>query len=158
MVSCHVAFCLGGGAGVPVSMPMALMSSSTSGQCTPCPVPIISKCWRCAGVASDNRHDYASGMLIVRPSARWAVISSSMTSTAMIRGSLLAIMVIPCLQNLIQVADNDGPDRIQSVRCTAMIRPQHDRSRPNLHTMGLQRTKTLGTLTIKALAEKTIRA
>jgi hypothetical protein len=47
-----------------MSMPMALMSSSTSGQCTPSPVPIISKCWRCSEVALDNRHDHASGTLI----------------------------------------------------------------------------------------------
>ncbi len=61
---------------MPVSMPMALMSSSMAGQCTPCPVPIISKCWRCSGVALDNRYEHASGTLIVRPSARWAVIRS----------------------------------------------------------------------------------
>ena len=42
-----------------MSMPMALMSSSTFSQCTPCPVPIISKCWRCSKVALDNRHDHA---------------------------------------------------------------------------------------------------
>jgi hypothetical protein len=47
-----------------MSMPMALMSSSTSGQCTPSLVPIISKCWRCSEVALDNRHDHASGTLI----------------------------------------------------------------------------------------------
>ncbi len=34
--------CFGRGDGVPFSMPLALMSSSTSGQCTPCPLPMNS--------------------------------------------------------------------------------------------------------------------
>jgi hypothetical protein len=79
-------------------MPMALMSSSTSGQCTPCPVPIISQCWRCSEVALDDRHERASGTLIVQPSAQWAVIRSSVTYTIMLRRSLLATVVMPRLQ------------------------------------------------------------
>jgi hypothetical protein len=108
--------CFGGGAGVPVSMPMALISSSISGQCTPCPVPIISKFCRCSGVAFDRRQDHASGTLIVRPSARWAVIRSSATSTAVIRGSLLATMVIPSPRDVIQMVEKDRPNAIQFSR------------------------------------------
>jgi len=66
---------------MPFSMPSALMSSSTSGQCAPWPSPISSQLARCVGVASDNRHDHASGTLITRPSTRYAVIVSSLTST-----------------------------------------------------------------------------
>jgi hypothetical protein len=112
----HYFFCFGGGAGVPVSMPMALRSSSMSSQCTPCPVPIVSKFWRCSGVAFDRRQDHASGTLIVRPSARWAVIRSSVTSTAVIRESLLATMVMPCLHAAIQMVENDRPNAVQFSR------------------------------------------
>src|SRR5205085_1024096 len=82
------AACFGGRAGTPCNMPWALMSSSISGQCTPSPVPIISKLCRCSGVALERRHDQASGTLTVRPSASCAVMESSVTSIATIRGSL----------------------------------------------------------------------
>lgn len=58
------------------SMPSTLISSSMSGQCTPCPSLIISNFDRCSGFASDNLHDQTIGTLIVRPSARYAMISS----------------------------------------------------------------------------------
>ena len=109
---CSTARCSGGG-GVPVSMPRALMSSSMSGQWTPCPVPIISKCWRWLGVALDRRHDHASGTLIVRPSASWALTRSSVTSTVRMRGSFLATMVMPCLQNVVPRLQNHRPDPVQ---------------------------------------------
>ena len=89
------AICFGGRAGTPCNMPWALMSSSMSGQCTPSPVPITSKCRRCSGVAFDRRHDQARGTPTVRPSASCAVMKSSVTSIATIRGSLLATMLIP---------------------------------------------------------------
>src|SRR5437660_5128152 len=95
---------------------MALRSSSMSGQWTPCPVPIISKCCRCSGVALAKRHDHTSGTLMVRPSARCAVIRSSVTSTERIRGSLLATMVMPCLQETRQVLHNKGTNPVQFVR------------------------------------------
>jgi hypothetical protein len=60
------------------------------------------------------------------------VIRLSMTSTVMIRGSLLATMVIPCLQNALQVIDNDSPDMVQFVRCKAMIRTHHDKGQLKL--------------------------
>src|SRR4029078_6374533 len=73
-------------AGVPVSNPCTLKSSSTSGQRIPIPSAIISYRARCSGVASVKRHDQSSGTLIVRPSTRWAVITRSVTSTAFTRG------------------------------------------------------------------------
>lgn len=68
-------------AGTPSSIPRTLMSSSTSGQCTPSPEPIRRQFARWSGVASDSRHDQASGTLIVRPSASSAMILSSVTRT-----------------------------------------------------------------------------
>ncbi len=89
-VSIHAAnFCVGRCAGTPYNMPLALMSSSISGQCTPWPPPMISKLFRCSGVASDKRHDHASGTLITRPSTRKAVIVSSVTWMFLISGSML---------------------------------------------------------------------
>lgn len=76
---------LGCGAGVPVSMPSALRSSSTSGQCTPWPSPMSSQFALCAGVASARRHDHASGTLITRPSTNRAVIVSEVTSMCAMR-------------------------------------------------------------------------
>ena len=61
-----------GRAGMPNNIPVALMSSSMSGQCTPNPLPMNSKLLRWAGVASDKRHDQAKGTLMTRPSARCA--------------------------------------------------------------------------------------
>jgi hypothetical protein len=55
-------------AGIPWSIPSTLMSSSTSGQRIPEPLPMISNRERCSGVASESRHDHAKGTLIVRPS------------------------------------------------------------------------------------------
>src|SRR5262245_54588657 len=124
--------CCGRGAGVPVSIPMALRSSSMSGQWTPCPVPIISKCCRCSGVALAKRHDQTRGTLMVRPSARCAVIRSSVTSTERIRGSLLAKMVMPGLQDTRQVLHNKGANSVQFARGKAMIYTQGNRGQPKL--------------------------
>ena len=46
---------------------------------------------------------------MTRPSARWAVILSSVTSTRLILAPLLAAVLIPCLQNPAQVAFNIRP-------------------------------------------------
>jgi hypothetical protein len=105
------AFCFGGRAGVPASMPIALISSSTSGQWIPCPLPMISKWFRSSGVALDKRHDQAHGTLIVRPSASRAVIVSSLTTTSMIRGSLPTTMFIPRLQDFVSMIENQFPIR-----------------------------------------------
>jgi hypothetical protein len=63
-----------GRAGMPNNIPVALMSSSMSGQRTPNPLPMNSRLLRWAGVASDKRHDQAKGTLMTRPSARCATI------------------------------------------------------------------------------------
>ena len=86
---------LRGRAGIPKSIPVALMSSSMSGQCTPNPLPMNSKLLRWADVASDSRHDQAKGTLMVRPSARWATIESSVTCISMMRGVSLTRTRIP---------------------------------------------------------------
>src|SRR5262249_47833941 len=116
---------------------MALMSSSMSGQWTPCPVPIISKCCRCSGVASDKRPDQGGGSRMVRPSARCAVMRSSVISTVRIRGSLLATVVMPCLQDTPQGLQNQGANPIQFAWRKAMIGTQCDRSQPKFthHTL-----------------------
>src|SRR3990172_5269017 len=68
---------------------------------------------RCFGVASDNRQDQASGTLITRPSTRCAMISSSVTRTSWIRGSLLAAVFMPRLQNGGAMRLEDAPDHVQ---------------------------------------------
>src|SRR5438132_9883695 len=50
---------------------------------------------------------------MVRPSARCTMMRSSVTSTVRIRGSLLATMVIPCLQDVLQVLQNNASDTIR---------------------------------------------
>src|SRR5438128_5527 len=97
------------------------MSSSRSGQWTPTPFPIISNRLRCAGVALANRHDQASGTLIVRPSASWAISASSVTSSVTIRGSLLPAVFIPCLPNTVHVVEDDLPDAVQFLRREAVV-------------------------------------
>lgn len=83
-------------AGLPLNMPSTLMSSSISGQWTPCPSPMISQWARCSGVASDKRQDHASGTLMLRPSIRSATIESSVTLTDLIRASIWIAVLIPC--------------------------------------------------------------
>jgi len=53
---------------------------------------------RCSDVASDSRHDHASGTLIVRPSVRTAVIASSETLMDFITGSGAAAVLVPSKQ------------------------------------------------------------
>jgi hypothetical protein len=84
-----------GRAGMPNNIPVALMSSSMSGQCTPNPLPMNSKFPRCSGVASDKRHDQAKGTLMTRPSARCATIESSVICISMMRGVSLTTVFIP---------------------------------------------------------------
>ncbi|SRR6266702_561981 len=79
----------------------------------PCPSPISCQFARCAGVASDSRHDHASGTLITRPSTKWAVIVSSVTSTRPIRDSTLTAVLMPCLDNCWFVFHNQTPNDIQ---------------------------------------------
>src|SRR5262249_16269104 len=149
--------CFGRRAGVPVSIPMALRSSSISGQWTPCPVPIISKCCRCSGVALAKRHDHTRGTLMVRPSARCAVIRSSVTSTERIRGSFLATMVMPCLQDTHQVFHNQDANPVQFVWCKAMIHTQDNQEQPKLTHHPLAAHMDMRRfMTIKAVEEQAI--
>src|SRR5687767_15162813 len=68
------------------------MSSSMSGQWTPCPLPMIEKRLRCSGVALERRHDQTNGTVIVRPSVSSAAITSSVTRMVEIRGSLATML------------------------------------------------------------------
>lgn len=122
----------GGRAGTPYSMPLALTSSSISGQWTPSPVPIISKFLRCCGVASDKRHDHASGTLMVRPSASCAVIESSVTSIATIRGSLFTTVFNPRLHNSIQIIEDHPSDSVKFSWREAVVGPQDNCFQPEL--------------------------
>ena len=58
---------------------------------------MISKFCLCLFDASDKRHDHVIGTLMVRPSSSVAEIISSVISTALIRGSLLAAVFIPAI-------------------------------------------------------------
>src|SRR5712691_11175675 len=69
-----------------------------------------------AGLAAASLHDQASGTPMTRPSARWAVIVSSVTSTRLILASLLAAVLIPCLQNPGQMLFNIRPNDVQLAR------------------------------------------
>src|SRR5438874_6950012 len=74
---------------------------------------------------------------MVRPSARCAVMRYSVTSTVRIRGSLLATVVIPCLQDTPQVLQKKGSNPIQCTRRKAMIGAQCNWGQPKLthHTL-----------------------
>src|SRR4030067_2174602 len=113
---------LGRPAGIPCSIPSTLMSSSTSGQWTPCPAPTRRNLARCLGVASDSRQDHASGTLITRPSARCAMISFAVTRTSWISGSLVnsAAVLMPCLQYRGAVGYNDPSHLAQLPRADAV--------------------------------------
>ena len=77
---------------MPQSIPVALISSSMSGQCTPNPFPMISKLLRSSSVAPDNRQDHTNSTLMERPSASWAMIESSFNWISTMRGAALSIM------------------------------------------------------------------
>jgi hypothetical protein len=85
---------------------------------------------RCAGVASDNRHDHASGTLITRPSTNCAVIASSVTSTCAIRDSTLTAVLMPCLKDRLFVLNNHSTDLVQLSRAEAMIPRKGDGCQP----------------------------
>src|SRR2546426_12073733 len=108
------------------------MSSSTSGQCTRWPDPIRRTFARCFGVASDSRQDQARGTLMTRPSTRCAIISSSVSRTSWMRGSLLAAVFMPCLQNLAALRSDDSANRVQFVGAEAVTSGQLDRFEPEL--------------------------
>src|SRR5256712_29471 len=52
---------------------------------------------------------------MTRPSTRCAIISSSVSRTSWMRGSLLAAVFMPCLQNLAALRSDDSANRVQFV-------------------------------------------
>ena len=122
--------CFGGRAGTPFNIPLALISSSISGQWTPSPLPMISKLFRWSGVASDKRQDHARGTLIVRPSASCAVIESSEISNVIILGSLSATVCLPCFQNTFQVIHNNPSNDVKLSGREAAVGTQSDGFEP----------------------------
>src|SRR5947207_10001188 len=122
---------------MPFSIPSALMSSSMSGQCTPWPSPMSCQFTRWACVASDSRHDHASGTLITRPSTRCAVIVSSVTSTRAIRDSTLTAVLMPCLDDRPLVYDDKSTDLIQLARTEPMIPCQGHGRQPKLGVLAI---------------------
>jgi hypothetical protein len=93
---------------------------------------MISKLLRCSGVASDRRHDQATGTLMERPSANSAVIESSVTRMAIIRGVSLTTMLIPSLQNLLPMFHNQPADAVQFGGRKPLVEAEHDRFQPEL--------------------------
>src|SRR2546425_1667163 len=87
---------------------------------------------RSLGAAQDNRHDQASGTLITRPSTRSAMISSVVTRTLLMRGSLLAAVFIPSLYNHSQMRLNDSSNNLQLPGVEAMVPSQSERIEPEL--------------------------
>lgn len=93
---------------------------------------MISNWLRCSGVASERRYDQASGTLTVRPSARFVVIASSVTWIAMIRGSLLATVLLPCLYNTFKIVENGPSDLVEFLCRKPVVSAQSNRVQPEL--------------------------
>src|SRR3989304_1133117 len=92
---------------------------------------------RWAGVASESRHDHASGTLITRPSTRWAVIVSSVTSTRAIRDSTLTAVLIPCLDDRRFVLNDQAANLIQFSRAEPIIPRELDRCQPEFGVLAV---------------------
>src|SRR2546430_13025384 len=76
---------------------------------------------RWSDVASDSRHDHASGTLMTRPSIRCAVIISSVTSMLAIRGSTLTAVLMPYLGDPLFMIDDQTTNLIQFPRAETMV-------------------------------------
>jgi hypothetical protein len=87
---------------------------------------------RCAGVASDSRHDHANGTLMTRPSTKCAVIVSSLTWTRVIRDSTLTAVLMPCLDDRRFVLNDEPTDVIQLTWAEPMVPRQCHRRQPEL--------------------------
>src|SRR5947207_9323811 len=85
---------------------------------------------RCLGVASESRQDQARGTLMTRPSASCAMISSSVTRTVWMRGSLLPAVFMPYLQNFAAPRTDDSANHVQFVGAETMTSRQFDRFEP----------------------------
>src|SRR5437867_7361729 len=93
---------------------------------------MIRKCARCDGVASERRHDHTRGTLITRPSTRCATISSLVTRTSRIRGSLLTTVLMPCLQNHASLFFDKVADHVQLSCPEAVVPRERHRLQPEL--------------------------
>src|SRR5262249_16469045 len=87
---------------------------------------------RCLGVASERRHDHARGTLMTRPSASRATISSAVTRTCWMRGSVLTAVLMPCLQNGCVMDTDQAPDGIHFPSAEAVAASEFDRLEPEL--------------------------
>jgi hypothetical protein len=83
-------------------------------------------------VASESRHDQASGTLITRPSIKWAVIVSSVTSTWSMRDSTLTAELMPGLGDSLFVDPNETPDLVQFPCAETGIPCHRDGRQPEL--------------------------
>jgi len=143
---------------MPLSIPSALMSSSTSGQCTPWPSPMSSQLARCAGVASDSRHDHANGTLMTRPSTKCAVIVSSLTSMRAIRDSTLTAVLMPCLDDRRFVLNDEPTDVIQLAWAKPMVPRQCHGRQPEFGVLSVPtHVDVHGLVAIETVEEKPIR-
>ena len=130
-----------------------------SGQCTPWPVPISRQFARCAGVASDNRQDHASGTLITRPSARCAMISSLVTRMSWTTGSLLATMFMPGLQNRSSMLLDRASNHIQVPGAEAVVASKSEWNEPELTGLVLALDMHVRWfITVEAREKETIRS
>jgi hypothetical protein len=118
---------------------------------------MISKLLRCSGVASDKRHDHATGTLIVRPSANCAVIDSSVTSIATIRAPLFATVFIPRLPNAIQIIEDYPSNAVKFSWREAIVGTKDNGFQPKLacHTFTAH-MYVLGFVAIEAVKEKPV--
>lgn len=140
-------------------MPWMLMSSSISGQCTPVPSPMISKCCRCCTVASRRRQDHVKGTVMRRPSTSTATISLSVTSIVPIRGSVVAAMCIPSLHDSISMAAHQFLDRAQFDRVEAAIIRQRKWIEPELAHAAFTPDMNMRTLrTVEAVEKQSVGA
>src|SRR4028118_2210319 len=88
----------------------------------PSPSPINSQSRRWAGVACKRRGYQTRGADIRRPSTRWTVTSSSVTTTSIARGSVsTAKVLIPCLQEVSTPILHDLLDLAQ-LMCSETLR------------------------------------
>ena len=85
---------------------------------------------RCAAVASERRHDHASGTLMVRPSVNIAVIWSSETCTDLMRGSGAVAVSVPRIPNRLDVLLYESPYAVQFSRRESAIRSERQRLDP----------------------------
>src|SRR2546428_13757419 len=99
---------------------------------------------RCLGVASERRHDHASGTLMTRPSTSCAMISSSVTRTSWMRVSLLAVVFMPCLQDGGSALQDKSPDHVELAGAEALIAREAERLKPELQVLFSRSTCTCG--------------